>query len=106
LRLARAGWLRRAWRRRWLLPARRPADLRPGRGAEARFKARPGRSLFLARSGPVGVVDRSYEDKKPFAFTGTVKKVVFDVKPHLAAQDEEDLHAAAHHGHAAHGLSQ
>ena len=29
-----------------------------------------------------GVVDLSYADKKPFAFTGTVKKVVFDVKPH------------------------
>jgi arylsulfatase len=53
-----------------------------------------------------GVVDLSYEDKKPFAFTGTVKKVVFDVKPHPSAQDEEELHAAARHGDAAHGLSQ
>jgi arylsulfatase A-like enzyme len=53
-----------------------------------------------------GVVDLSYEDKKPFAFTGTVKKVIFDVKPHLSAQDEDELQAAAHHGHAAHGLSQ
>ena len=53
-----------------------------------------------------GVVDLSYEDKKPFPFTGTVKKVTFDVKPHLTAQDEDELHAAAHHGHAAHGLSQ
>ena len=53
-----------------------------------------------------GVVDLSYADKKPFAFTGTVKKVTFDVTPHLSAQDEEELHAAAHHGHAAHGLSQ
>jgi arylsulfatase len=52
-----------------------------------------------------GVVDLSYEDKKPFAFTGTVKKVVFDVKPHLSAQDEEALHAVAQHGHAGHGLS-
>ena len=34
-----------------------------------------------------GVVDRSYEDQKPFAFTGTVKKVVFDIKPHLSDQD-------------------
>ena len=33
-----------------------------------------------------GVVDRSYEDKKPFPFTGTIKKVVFDVKPHLAGR--------------------
>ena len=52
-----------------------------------------------------GVVDRGYDDKKPFAFTGTVKKVVFDVKPHLADQDEQELHAAAHHGHVAHALS-
>jgi arylsulfatase len=27
------------------------------------------------------VVDRAYEDKAPYAFTGTVKKVVFDLKP-------------------------
>jgi arylsulfatase A-like enzyme len=52
-----------------------------------------------------GVVDRSYESEKPFAFTGTVKNVVFDVKPHLSDQDELELHAAEHHGQAAHGLS-
>ena len=53
-----------------------------------------------------GVVDLSYEDKKPFAFTGTVKKVVFDVKPHPSTEDEETLHAVAQHGHAGHGLAQ
>jgi arylsulfatase A-like enzyme len=53
-----------------------------------------------------GVVDRSYEDRKPFPFTGTIKKVVFDIKPHLAGEDEQELHAAAHHGHAAHALAQ
>jgi arylsulfatase len=52
-----------------------------------------------------GVVDRSYESQKPFAFTGTVKKVVFDIKPHLAAQDEMTIHASQHHGQASHGLS-
>jgi len=52
-----------------------------------------------------GVVDLSYEDKKPFAFTGTVKKVVFDLKPHLSDQDELEIHAASHRGQAAHGLS-
>jgi len=51
------------------------------------------------------VVDPSYEDKKPFAFTGTVKKVVFDINPHTSDQDELDLHAVAHQGHAAHALS-
>ena len=53
-----------------------------------------------------GVVDRSYEDRKPFPFTGTIKKVVFDVKPHLTGEHERELHAAAHHGHAAHALAQ
>jgi hypothetical protein len=28
-----------------------------------------------------GVVDLAYEDKAPYAFTGTVKQVVFDLKP-------------------------
>jgi hypothetical protein len=27
------------------------------------------------------VVDLDYEDRAPYAFTGTVKKVVFDLKP-------------------------
>ena len=52
-----------------------------------------------------GVVDLSYEDRKPFAFTGTIKKVVFDLKPHLTDQDALDLHAEAHRGEAAHGLA-
>lgn len=41
-----------------------------------------------------GVVDLNYEEKAPYAFTGTVKKVIFDLKPaHIEA--ETDLHA--HH---------
>jgi arylsulfatase len=53
-----------------------------------------------------GVVDLSYEDQKPFAFTGTVEKVVFDIAPHLDEQDELDVHTAEQHGHAAHALSE
>src|SRR5881227_1797191 len=41
------------------------------------------------------VVDRSYADKAPFAFTGTVKKVVFDVAPHLDDEAEHALHEHA-----------
>ena len=52
-----------------------------------------------------GVVDRSYESRKPFAFTGTVRKVTFDITPHLSDQDELGIHAAEQHGQAAHGLS-
>ncbi len=40
------------------------------------------------------VVDRAYEDKAPYAFTGTVKKVVFDLKP-AAHDDEKMLHEHA-----------
>jgi arylsulfatase len=52
-----------------------------------------------------GVVDRAYEDRKPFPFTGTVKKVTFDVKPHLTDEDEQQVHTAAQHGDVAHALS-
>ncbi|WP_406046993.1 arylsulfatase [Kribbella sp. NBC_00889] len=52
-----------------------------------------------------GVVDLSYDSEKPFAFTGTIKKVVFDIKPHLSVDDEMTIHASEQHGQAAHGLS-
>ncbi len=52
-----------------------------------------------------GVVDLAYEDRKPFAFTGTVKKVVFDIKPHLTEEDEVGLHTEAHRGLAANSLA-
>ena len=52
-----------------------------------------------------GVVDRSYDDRKPFPFNGTVKKVTFDVKPHVTPEDEHALHTQEQHGHAAHALS-
>jgi len=52
-----------------------------------------------------GVVDRAYEDRKPYPFTGTIRKVTFDLKPHLSGQDELDLHAAAQQGETAQSLS-
>jgi arylsulfatase A-like enzyme len=51
------------------------------------------------------VVDRSYADKAPFAFTGTVKKVVFDVAPHLDDKEELALHEHAHQAATAHGIN-
>ncbi len=41
------------------------------------------------------VVDLDYEDQAPYAFTGTVKHVVFDLMP-LAHEDETALHERAH----------
>ena len=50
------------------------------------------------------VVDRAYEDKAPYPFTGTVKKVVFDLKPGTH-EDEKALHEATAHVATAHGIS-
>jgi arylsulfatase len=40
-----------------------------------------------------GVVDDAYEDKAPYAFTGTLRKVVFDLKP-MTLEAEQALHQA------------
>jgi arylsulfatase len=50
------------------------------------------------------VVDLEYEGKAPYAFTGTVKKVVLDLKP-AAYEDEKALHEAAQHATVAHGAA-
>jgi arylsulfatase A-like enzyme len=50
------------------------------------------------------VVDRSYADRAPFAFTGTVKKVAFDVAPHLDERDEHALHEQASQAHTVRGI--
>ena len=52
-----------------------------------------------------GVVDQVYEDRKPFEFTGAIKKVVFEIKPQPSKEEAHDLHTAHHHGHTAHALS-
>jgi arylsulfatase len=52
-----------------------------------------------------GVVDREYAAKAPFAFTGTIKKVVFDLKPHMSQEDEQALHEHAQQSLSAHGIS-
>jgi arylsulfatase len=48
------------------------------------------------------VVDRSYEHKAPYAFTGTVRQVVFDLQPLTLAEQqalhEHQLHHAVGHG--------
>ncbi len=50
-------------------------------------------------------VDRSYADKSPFAFTGEVKKVIFDVNPHLTGANEEELHEHLHQALAVHAIN-
>lgn len=51
------------------------------------------------------VVDRGYEDQAPYAFTGTVKEVIFDLKPvHLEAEKALREHASVQAvGHGAAG---
>jgi hypothetical protein len=50
------------------------------------------------------VVDLDYEDKAPYAFTGLLKKVVFDLQPG-AHQDELELHRQASTQAVGHGAS-
>ena len=50
------------------------------------------------------VVDLAYEAKAPYAFTGTVKRVVFDLKP-VGLDDHKALHEAVHQAGVAHGVS-
>ena len=60
--------------------------------------------LFSAYSGlDIGrdngeVVDRAYEDKAPFTFTGTIEKVTFDVRPPVDPAAHAALHQAQHQG--------
>ena len=49
-------------------------------------------------------VEETYRDKAPYPFTGTVKKVVFDLKP-APHKDEKKLHEAAHHGGVGAGMA-
>jgi arylsulfatase A-like enzyme/uncharacterized membrane protein len=50
------------------------------------------------------VVDLDYEPKAPYIFTGTVKEVVFDLKPAIH-DDEHALHEHASLNAVAHGIS-
>jgi arylsulfatase len=50
------------------------------------------------------VVDLDYEDRAPYVFTGTVKQVVFDLKPALH-DDEQALHRMTQHAALAHGAA-
>ncbi|MBV8218407.1 MAG: hypothetical protein JO325_08075 [Solirubrobacterales bacterium] len=63
-------------------------------------EGRMDKTVFFRFSGYAGMdigrdnglpVDRAYGDRSPYAFTGTVKKMVFDLKP-AAHQEEEALH--------------
>ena len=49
------------------------------------------------------VVDLDYEDRAPYAFTGTVKSVVFDLKP-MSLEDELALHEHAMQHAVGHGV--
>lgn len=51
-----------------------------------------------------GAVALEYEDRSPYAFTGTVEEVVFDLAPH-AHDTEVDLHAATVQAGLAHGAA-
>jgi arylsulfatase len=51
-----------------------------------------------------GVVDLAYEDRAPYAFTGTVREVVFDLKP-SSIKAEEELHRHRETQAVGHGIA-
>jgi arylsulfatase len=71
------------------------------RTVPVRFSAYAGMDIGRDNGLPV---DRSYAAKSPYPFTGTVKKVVFDLKPG-SHEEEKALHEAGSHVAAAHGIS-
>ena len=50
------------------------------------------------------VVDLGYEPKAPYAFTGAVRQVIFDLKPVAVHDDERALHQHASLNAVAHGV--
>ncbi len=72
------------------------------RTVAVRFSAYAGMDIGRDNGLPV---DRSYAAKSPYPFTGTVKKVIFDLKPAARHEDEKALHEATAHAGAAHGIS-
>ena len=74
---------------------------RMARTVPVRFSGYAGMDIGRDNGLPV---DRAYAAKSPYPFTGTVKKVVFDLKP--GSHDEEKvLHETGAHIAAAHGIS-
>ena len=71
------------------------------RTVAVRFSAYAGMDVGRDNGLPV---DRAYAAKSPYAFTGTVKKVVFNLRPG-SHEDEKALHKAGAHVAAAHGIS-
>ncbi len=67
-----------------------------------RFTAYAGMDIGRDNGMPV---DRSYADRSPFPVSGTVKKVVFDINPHLDAADEQELHQQSHQALAGHAIN-
>jgi arylsulfatase len=67
-----------------------------------RFTAYAGMDIGRDNGMPV---DRSYADKSPFAFTGVVKKVVFDINPHQTDEHEQELHEHAQQALAGHAIN-
>jgi hypothetical protein len=59
----------------------------------------PRKKVIDPRCGPrsCAPLPRAYEDKAPYAFTGTVKKVVFDLtRAHPEAEADLHQHEAMH----------
>ncbi len=70
--------------------------------APARFSGYAGMDIGRDNGLPV---DRVYANEAPFAFTGTIKKVVFDVNPHPSDAHERELHEHVQQALAGHAIN-
>jgi len=82
---------------------RKVAEGRMDHTVPIRFSGYAGMDVGCDNGMPV---DRSYADRSPFAFTGQIYRVTFDLQPHLAATEEEQVKTEQHHGLVAHAMSQ
>ena len=64
-----------------------------------------GDTIPIGGAGLIVAYERDQAEKIEPAVTRAIKKVVFDIKPHLSDQDALDLHAEAHRGDAAGSLA-
>ena len=79
-------------RRRGDAVHRRPAGRARAAWTTPSRSASPATPAWTSAATTAGWSISRYEDRKPFAFTGTIKKVVFDIKPHPSDEDAQELH--------------
>lgn len=83
---------------------RKIGEGRLGKTVSVRFSGYSG--MDIGRDNGLPVDREAYGDRSPFPFTGSVKKVEFDLAPHPKDEHRKAVHQAYHHMAVAHGISE